>query len=113
VIVLVRGTANNLSRSVEILGMIAEVRLPKATAAFFTHMNASDQQAAVNGLAARLLPPAEGSPFICLLDTGLNNGHPLLAGVANNGDLHSYKPAWGVDDRQGHGTPMAGLANVR
>lgn len=110
VVVLVRGTSNNLSRSVEILGMIAEVRLPKATAAFFTHMNASDQQTAVNGLAARLVPPVEGSPFVCLLDTGLNNGHPLLAGVASNGDLHSYKPAWGVDDRQGHGTPMAGLA---
>ena len=84
VVVLVRGTANNLSRSVEILGMIAEVRLPKATAAFFTHMNASDQQAAVNGLAARLAPPAEGSPFICLLDTGLNNGHPLLAGRSSD-----------------------------
>src|SRR6185312_11126322 len=25
-------------------------------------------------------------------------------------DLHTYNPAWGVDDRRGHGTQMAGLA---
>jgi len=43
-VVLVTGTANNLSRSIEILGMIAEVRLPKTTAAFFTEMTAIDQR---------------------------------------------------------------------
>jgi hypothetical protein len=44
-----------------------------------------------------------------LLDTGLNHAHPLIAPIAAAADLHTYKPAWGVDDRQGHGTPMAGL----
>jgi hypothetical protein len=109
-VVLVRGTANNLSRSAEILGMIAELRLPKISAAFFTDMNGIAQQEWVDNLAARIQAPGAGSPFICLLDTGLNHAHPLLAPVADQNDLHTYKPAWGVDDRSNHGTPMAGLA---
>ena len=109
-VVLVRGSATNLSRSIDILGMIAELRLPKATAAFFIDMTAIDQQDWIDELAGRTIPPNEGSPSICLFDTGLNQGHPLLAPVADQADLYSYKPAWGVDDREGHGTPMGGLA---
>jgi len=109
-VVLVRGTARDLSRSIEILGMIAELRLPKTTAAFFTSMNAIEQQAWVDDLAGRVTAPALDAPYVCLFDTGLNQGHPLLAQVADIDDLHTYKPAWGTDDRLGHGTPMAGLA---
>ena len=109
-VVLVRGTANNLARSIDILGMIAEIRLPKVTAAFFAEMSAIEQQEWVDDLAARVVPPEDNSPFVCLLDTGLNGAHPLLTAVTNQNDLHTYKPAWGVDDRAGHGTPMGGLA---
>ena len=109
-VVLVTGAANDLSRSIEILGMIAEVRLPKTTAAFFTEMTAIEQQQWVDELAARIVPPAAGVPFVCLFDTGLNQGHPLLTQVVSPADLHTYKPDWGVDDRYGHGTQMAGLA---
>lgn len=109
-VVLVRATAESLSRSIEVLGMIAELRLPKPTAAFFAEMDANEQQEWVADLANRLVPPPQGSPFVCLLDTGLNNGHALLSPVADTADLHAYKPAWGVDDRKGHGSPMAGLS---
>jgi hypothetical protein len=109
-VVLVRGTANDLSRSIDVLGMIAEVRLPKLTATFFTDMTAIEQQEWVDDLVARVVPPAVNSPFVCLFDTGLNGSHPLLASVTDQNDLHTYRPAWGVDDRHGHGTPMGGLA---
>jgi hypothetical protein len=108
-VVLVRGTARNLSRSIDILGMIAELRLPKTTAAFFAKMNAFEQQVWVDDLAGRMTAPAANTPYICLFDTGLNHAHPLLVGIVEVGDLHAYKPAWGTDARQGHGTPMAGL----
>jgi Subtilase family len=110
-VVLVHGTARSLSRSIDILGMIAELRLPKTTAAFFTDMNAIDQQAWVDDLAARSTAPGADIPYVCLFDTGINHAHPLLAQVAAAGDAHAYKPAWGTDDRQGHGTPMAGLVS--
>lgn len=109
-VVLVHGTAAALARSVDILGAIAELRLAKVTASFFTQMNAVEQRDWVENMAGRLAPPANGAPYVCLLDTGLNAAHPLLAPVADTNDLHTYKPAWGTDDRQGHGTPMAGIA---
>lgn len=109
-IVLVHGTAQNLARSNDILGAIAEVRLAKTTADFFTQMSTVDQQAWLNDLIKRSAVPADGAPFVCLLDTGINRGHPLLAPITHDSDVHTYNPNWGADDRYGHGTPMAGLA---
>lgn len=109
-VVLVRATAQALARSAEILGMIAELRLPKATASFFTAMNGMEQEQWALDLAGRLSPPPENAPYVCILDTGLNHQHPLIAPVADQADAHTYKPEWGIHDREGHGTPMAGLA---
>ena len=110
-VLLVTGSARDLAQSIDILGMIAEVRLPKTTAALFTEMTAVEQREWIDDMLRRLEPPAQGGPFVCLFDTGLNQGHPLLTQVVDLADLHTYKPAWGVDDRYGHGTQMAGLAS--
>lgn len=111
IVVLVRGTASDLARSVDILGMIAEVRMPKVTAAFFTEMTSVEQLEWVDDLAERVVPPAGNVPFVCLFDTGVNQAHALLRRVIDQADLHTYRPAWNVDDRYGHGTEMAGLAS--
>ena len=110
-IVLVSGTAANLSRSIEILGMIAELRQPKNSAAFFTEMNSIQQQDVIAGFVARTTPPAANAPYVCLFDSGVNHGHPLLAQVAAENDMHAYKPDWGNHDWKDHGTPMAALAS--
>ncbi len=109
-IVLVHATANDLSQSNDLLGAIAEVRLAKDVADFFTRMDKVEQQAWVDNLLARATAPGDSAPYICLLDTGLNRAHPLLEAVTHDDDLHSYNPDWGPNDRHGHGTPMAGLA---
>lgn len=109
-IVLVHGTRRNLSRSNDLIGAIAELRLAKSSADFFTGMTSAQQMAWVDSLAQQLRAPRADAPAVCLLDTGVNIAHPLLAPAADKRDLHAYKPAWGVDDRNGHGTPMAGLA---
>lgn len=109
-IVLIGGTAANLSRSIDILGMIAEVRLPKTTAAFFTEMTALEQQQWIDDLAGRITAPAAGAPYVCIFDTGVTHAHPLLTPVAQGADMHTYKPAWGTHDWRDHGTPMAALA---
>jgi hypothetical protein len=110
-VVVVRGTATDLSKSAEILGMIAELHVPKTTAAFFTDMEGIEQQEWVDSLAARIQSPSDEAPYVCLFDTGLNHPHPLLMRVVTDEDRHAYKPQWGVDDRDNHGTPMAGLSS--
>ena len=94
------------------LNHIAELRKAKETAEFFDDLHAEEQSAWVDDLGSRLTPLPAGSdtPYICLLDTGVNNGHPLLQPFLANGDSHSVDTAWGVDDTEGHGTEMAGLA---
>lgn len=109
-IVLVHGRGRDLSRAVDLLGAMAEIRLAKTTADFFTGMKAVDQQKWVDDMVGRIEAAADGAPFLCLLDTGVNRGHPLIGPVAADADLHTYKPQWNKDDRKGHGTPMAGLA---
>lgn len=47
---------------------------------------------------------------ICILDTGINNGHPLLAPILSDRDKHAINSEWGTSDHNGHGTLMAGLA---
>src|SRR5947199_158904 len=59
----------------------------------------------------RAEPPPGDSPAVCLLDPGIDVGHPLLEPGLDPEDAHSYDEAnWGVDDHQGHGTQMGGFA---
>ena len=49
-------------------------------------------------------------PHVCLFDTGINHGHPLIAAGLAALDLHTVEPSWGTNDDEGHGTEMAGVA---
>jgi len=111
-VVLVRGTREQLSRGVDVLGVIAEVRKAKVTTDFFAALDPSDQHDWSDDLLQRLTAPPAGAPAVGLLDTGVNHGHPLLAPVMTNADVQTLKPAWGAHDshQTGHGTQMAGLA---
>ncbi len=110
-VILVYATSAQMTRSIRLLGAIAEVRLAKDTADFYTGMDRQEQQDWINHALERISLPPDDAPAVCLLDTGLNEQHPLLKPVADPADMHSYDATnWGVDDRYGHGTPMGGLA---
>ena len=53
---------------------------------------------------------AEDPTYITLLDTGVGRSHPLIAPALSIDDRHAADPAWGVEDKNGHGTQMAGLS---
>lgn len=111
---LIHATREQLQVSVELLDCLCELRAPAVGAAEFDDMTPEEQKAFVDATAAQLVAPSEDAPAVCLLDTGLNHGHPLLAPVVAPTGLHTYLPAWGTDDRHkhgnGHGTQMGGLA---
>ena len=77
-VVLVRGTREQLARGANMLGIIAEVRKAKVTADFFSSLSPAEQHSWSDDLVARLTPLAEDAPLICLLDTGVNQGHHYL-----------------------------------
>lgn len=109
-ILLVHGNKEQITRSIKLLGSIAEVRRAKETADFFTGMDRQQQNEWIEHTIENLTVAPDDSPSVCILDTGVNEQHPLLQPAISAGDVHSYDPAWGTDDKFGHGTPMAGLA---
>lgn len=100
-----------LQQSVLTLNSIAELRRAKETADFFDSFTPAEQHEwAAELLGRTTFTSSEHTPHICILDTGVNHGHPLLTPALVESDLHTIEPDWGVDDRHGHGTSMAGLA---
>ena len=110
-VVVMYGSQQQLSQSVMALNCVAELRRAKDTAEFFVGMGAAEQQQWTADLMARLQPPGAGDeiPRVCLLDSGVNRGHPLLAPLMDPADLHTVNAAWGTDDMANHGTGLAGL----
>lgn len=110
-VLLTYTSAGALKRSMMALNCIAELRRAKETAEFFDSLKPEEQSAWQNELIGRCQYAEENEqvPYVCLLDTGVNNGHPLITPALNDDDQHTVEPAWGVDDGDGHGTSMAGL----
>lgn len=111
-VVLAFGSQAQMTRSVALLNLIAELRRAKETAEFFDSLLPEEQHEWLADLLGRTRFNAgePDTPHVCLLDTGVNNGHPLLAPALENVDLHTVEPAWGTADADGHGTSMAGIA---
>ncbi len=112
---LVKASPRQLSESLFLLDNLAELRKPKETADFFTNLTISEKDDAINELQNRIENHSDkNSIAICILDSGVQNQHPLLTDFIPENNLFSYKPEdWGTHDgwpRGGHGTGMAGLA---
>ena len=109
-VTLVRGAPSQLAASIDVLADVAEVRKAKETATVFVDMGPEDQGDWAKELRDRIKPPPSDAPAVCVLDTGVSRGHPLLEASLDPADCHSCDPTWRPDDHDGHGTEMAGLA---
>lgn len=109
-VIHVYGCKQQFSTSTLLLSLISELRLAKETAEFFDNLDVIEQHEWSEDLLSRL-NIAEGElPYICILDTGVNPEHPLLAPFTASNDQLVIEPTWTVTDDNGHGTEMAGLA---
>ena len=105
------GRQEQLSGSLDLLAMLAELRKAKELATDYRELTPREQAEFVNELAARLVPPGNNAPAVCILDSGVNRGHPLLAPALAPADVQTVTPEWGTaDDQWQHGTEMAGIA---
>jgi len=114
VVVAVHARRQRLEEALELLDLVAEIRSVRPTTAFFLSELAPFERIEwVANLRDRTeLPDADTNSYVTLLDTGVNNGHMLLADLVAPDDLHSVDPEWGVTDHEGHGTGMAGLSLI-
>ncbi len=110
-VILAKASRTQLSSSALLLSHVSELRKAKETADFFDSLEYSDQRDWIENLINRTsLPANTNSPYVCILDTGTNNGHPLLRPFLDDSDQYTVDPTWLPTDDDGHGTGMAGLA---
>lgn len=92
--------------------LLAEFRAGQEPAGFWVNESNIEQQAWVDDLLNRI-QLVESNVKICLLDSGVNNGHQLLRPIIDDTNTLTVDNAWGTDDHEpgtGHGTLMAGIA---
>ena len=111
-VLLVHASVNQMKHSIVTLNSIAELRRAKETAEIFDSLRPDEQSEWLDDLLdrTRFADETNQTSYVCLLDTGVNRGHRLLAPALASNDLHTAEPDWGTDDDNGHGTQMAGLA---
>lgn len=108
----VRGTLNQLRSSAHLLGQLAELRRAPVSATFFMGLEPHEQREWAEELLGRteFINSGGHTPYVCILDTGCMQAHPLLAPALDPTDLFTINPDWTVADLHGHGTEQAGLA---
>jgi len=111
-VLLARASVNQLARLARLFDILAELRLAKRLAAEFVDMTPSEQASLIADAVNRVVSPPLDAPAVCLLDTGVNRGHPLIEFALAPQDLLAWDPSWTTADThpQQHGTGMAGLA---
>lgn len=93
-------------------GSIAELSKINDTAVSILTEPNTEQREWVDELLERVDWPDKNAPRLCLLDTGVNNGHRLISELLSDEDMHSCNPDWPTQDvglPNFHGTGMAGV----
>ncbi len=109
IVVLCNASRQDLARALDSLDDLAELRKPRPIANVIPDYPSVRQIELANELSHRTTPAGIGAAAAALLDTGVFQGHPLLAASLDPADCHRLDPAWRLDDEIGHGTSMAGL----
>src|SRR5699024_4994990 len=110
-VILLQATAEQLAMTFRSIDDIAELRRPHELSSFLPRLSAVEQSEWVQELQSRVEHADVGAPVVCILDRGVQAGHPLLEDSLAPEDLHAVEPSWRKDVAvHAHGTEMAGLA---
>lgn len=112
-VILIHANRDKLLELIESSNRLAELREAKKTARYWIDLEPRAQDLLVTELSGRLELEGQSNVTVCVLDTGVNNGHTLISPVLHDDDRQTFDPSWGVNDHDGHGTGMSGLAAFR
>lgn len=111
-VLLVRANKEDLHEIFMRSSQLAEIRLGQEPNSFWTGEGNLNQAQWANDLLNRLTIE-QGDIAISILDSGVNQAHPLLAPHLSADNCLTVEPIWGVNDHEqnsGHGTMMSGVA---
>jgi hypothetical protein len=84
---LIYGSEITVARLFVNTDSIAEIRRARDTPVQFAHWSNVEQAARAADLAGRVDAPENPQVAVCLLDTGVTQGHPLLSLALDPGDV--------------------------
>ncbi len=108
-ILAVYGPGSAFSTDLAMLSCIAEIRRGRDYADFFDSLRPPEQAEWAKDLKQRTQIANGDAPYVSVLDTGINRGHPLLEQLIPEADNLTIEAAWSAADDDAHGTLMAGL----
>jgi hypothetical protein len=111
-VLLIKANRDQLMELMLQSDLLAEFRVGQELAGFWVNENRIEQQSWVDDLLQRT-QIVESNVKVCILDTGVNNGHQLLQPLIDDANTLTVDNTWGTSDHAtgaGHGTLMAGLA---
>lgn len=111
-VMIVKGSPKQLVDPLLYSQYLDELRKPVELSDAFTSMDIPEQKAWIANLAQRLVVQESPKLSVCLLDSGINENHPLLAHLNSIIHVDSIDPSWMTNDswpNSGHGTPMSGI----
>lgn len=100
----------NIDALTKLLGcsdQLAELRMGRTLTGFLFNENRNEQREWVDDLRSRLEINNDTDSVVCVLDSGVNNGHPLLGLVIPQKNCGTVV-GQGIADGNGHGTRMCG-----
>ena len=109
---LVCANKTSLANLLACSDQLAELRMGRALTGFLFNENRSEQQEWVDDLLNRLEINNDTDSVVCVLDSGVNNGHPLLEPIIPEKNCGSVVGE-GIADGNGHGTRMCGTVIYR
>lgn len=110
IVFLVKANKSQLSSLIDICDYLTEIRRAPEPPSFFYSLSGVDQYDWTQDLLSRT-EFLDSNSSVCLLDTGLNSSHPLIAPtIKDPSTIQAVNNSWRVDDHMGHGTEMAGIA---
>lgn len=107
---LIKANRKQLLGLLEKSNQIEEFRNATELATFYINLSPKEQSDWCIELLDRLNIKSNINTSICLLDSGVNNGHILLKPVLADDNCLTYNADWGTSDSKGHGTEMAGIS---
>lgn len=111
-VILIKGSARQIFEPLLYSSYLDELRKPVELSDTFITMEIPEQKEWIKDLAKRLDIQADVNQSVCLLDSGINEDHPLLEPIKHLIHPETVEPSWNTNDSwsgSGHGNPMAGL----